>query len=134
MTVVCMKKLRLDGSETLYVEFILVTHGHGVSREKAVVNWAFCLIPCVEIFEEPSFLLPGPVCKISQQADERKRFILADKSCPLVLRGRKCDILQATAQIPKLFPVIDASATTRKGLVFLLLVAGFFFFFDGPYS
>lgn len=95
------------------------------------VNWAFCihlnLIPCVEIFLELSFLLPGPVCKISQQADERKRFILADKSWPLVLRGRRRDILQATAQILRLFHVIDASATTRAS--FLLLVAVFYFLF-----
>lgn len=80
-----------------------------------VVNWALCshlnLIPCVEIFLELSFLLPGR----SQQADERKRFILADKSCA---EGRIRDILQATAQILRLLPVIDASATTRKGLLF----------------
>lgn len=66
MTVVCVKKLLIDASQTVCFEFILVTHGHGVTRETAVVNWAFCvhlsLIPCVEIFLELSFLLPGPVC------------------------------------------------------------------------
>lgn len=46
-----------------------------------------------------------------------------------MLRGRIRDILQATAQILRLFPVIDASATTRKGLVFYYLLLVFFGFF-----